>query len=122
MHYLLQKDSPKTRSIVHAHPTHVIGAMYAGFDLQKICSEFPEIYRYTKVGPTVPTLPATSVALGEATAKAFGLETSGSVQFDIVGQDRHGVTAIGTSVWDCFENIERLNHICEIVLASGARP
>jgi L-fuculose-phosphate aldolase len=41
---------------------------------------------------------------------------------DVVGQDRHGVTAKAKSPWDAFEHIERLEHICQIVLASGLRP
>ena len=28
MHYLLVKDYPKTRAVVHVHPTHVVAAMY----------------------------------------------------------------------------------------------
>ena len=38
MHYLLQKDGFQTRTVLHAHPTHVIAAMYRGFNLpQAVC-------------------------------------------------------------------------------------
>ena len=54
MHYLLTRGMPRTRAVVHVHATHVVAAIYRGFDLQKICHDFPEIYRYTRIGPTVP--------------------------------------------------------------------
>ena len=41
------------------------------------------------------------------------------VKYDIVGQANHGVCAIGPNPWDAYEHIERLEHICEIVLKSG---
>jgi ribulose-5-phosphate 4-epimerase/fuculose-1-phosphate aldolase len=36
-----------------------------------------------------------------------------------VGIKGHGVVAIDTSPWRAYEHIERLEHICKIVLASG---
>ena len=122
MHWLLLKDATKTRSIVHAHPTYTIAAMYRGFDLQVLCTQFPEIFRYTRVGPTVPNLPAVSAELGEATAQQIGVKENGQIEFDIVGQENHGVTAIGPDPWTAFEHIERLEHICKIVLMSGVHP
>ncbi len=121
MHWLLLRDAPKTRAVLHAHPTHVVAALYRGFDLQKLCTQFPEIFRYTRVGSSVPALPATSKQLGEATAKALGLDVEGpgTLQCDIVGQANHGVTAVAPDPWSAFEHIERLDHICEIVLKSG---
>ena len=99
--------------------------MYAGWDLQDLASEFPEVSRYTKVGPTVPILPVTSEILAEETFEAFtnfkGLG-SNKLKFDIVGQKNHGVCAVGANPWDAYEHIERLEHICEIVLKSGMRP
>lgn len=123
MHYLLTRGMNRTRAVVHVHPTHVVAAIYRGFDLQKICQDFPEIYRYTRIGPTVPALPAISSELGEATAKALGVtEANPSGDFDIVGQANHGVCSMAPDPWSAYEHIERLNHICEIVLASGVSP
>ena len=42
--------------------------MYRGFDLQQVARQFPEIFRYTRVGPTVAAIPATTRELGDATA------------------------------------------------------
>ena len=96
--------------------------MYAGWDLQKLAAEFPEVSRYTKVGPTVPVLPVTSHELASATHKAMTAADSNKVIYDIVGQKNHGVCAIGANPWDAYEHIERLEHICEIVLKSGVQP
>ncbi|MEJ2230978.1 MAG: class II aldolase/adducin family protein [Nitrospirales bacterium] len=123
MHYLLVRGMHRTRAVVHVHPTHVVAAIYRGFDLQKICKDFPEIYRYTRIGPTVPALPAISKELGEATAKALGVtEGNPSGDFDIVGQANHGVCSMAPDPWSAYEHIERLDHICEIVLKSGVSP
>lgn len=123
MHYLLTKGMNRTRAVVHVHPTHVVAAIYRGFDLQKICKDFPEIYRYTRIGPTVPALPAISKELGEATAQALGVtEKNPTGEFDIVGQANHGVCSMASDPWSAYEHIERLDHICEIVLKSGVSP
>lgn len=147
MHFLLQKDAKMCRAIVHAHPTNVVAALFAGWDLVKISRMFPEISRYTKVAPTVPFLPAISYQLGLATwaslsgndydvtaEKLSEQETKYSVElkdsnnskldleFDIVGQDKHGVCSIAKDPWSAYEHIERLDHICEIVLKSGVKP
>lgn len=112
----------KTRSIVHVHPTHVVAALYAGFSLQKIARDFPEISRYTRVGPSVSAHPAGSPGLAKETYEKMTHTAQGYFKYDIVGQECHGVAALGLHPWDAYEHIERLDHICEIVLKSGARP
>ena len=121
MHWQLLKDAKKTRCILHVHPTNIVAAMYAGWDLKSMALQFPEIYRYTKVGPNVPVLPAISQALADETSRALGLK-DGHLQYDVVGQGNHGACAVATNPWDAFEHIERLEHICQIVLNSGVRP
>ncbi len=124
MHHLLLASAAKTRAVVHAHPTHVVAALYRGFNLVALGNEFPEIFRYTRIGPSVPAIPATTAALGDATADAFGVVhgTENPLSADIVGQHNHGVCAVATNPWAAFEHIERLDHVCEIVLASGVTP
>lgn len=121
MHWNLQRDSRRTRTVVHVHATHVVAAIYAGIDLQAISAEFPEISRYTRVGHTVPPLPALSRELADATAECLGLRKGGILDFDIVGQANHGVCAVAMDPWAAYEHIERLDHVCEIVLKSGVR-
>lgn len=119
MHWNLQRDSKRTRTVVHVHATHVVAAIYAGFDLQDISKEFPEISRYTRVGRTVPALPALSRELADTTGEFIGVRKDGTLEFDIVGQANHGVCAVAMDPWGAYEHIERLDHICEIVLKSG---
>ena len=119
MHWNLQRDSKRTRTVVHVHATHIVAAIYAGVDLQKISEEFPEVHRYTVVGPSVPILPALSRELADVTAECLGLRSDGTLAFDIVGQSNHGVCAVAQDPWAAYEHIERLDHVCEIVLKSG---
>jgi L-fuculose-phosphate aldolase len=119
LHRRLLVQIPDTRTIIHVHPTYTIAAMYAGFDLQQLSLEFPEIHRYTKVAPNVPNVPAISHILAEATCKALQLQPDGNISANIVGLDRHGVISVARDPWAAFEHIERLEHICQIVLASG---
>jgi ribulose-5-phosphate 4-epimerase/fuculose-1-phosphate aldolase len=123
MHMLLQSISDGgSWTVIHAHPTNVVAAMYAGFDLSRLAEDFPELGRNTRVAPNVGILPATSVALGEATLDAMTGGGRTSLLYDIVGQDRHGVAAVARTPWEAFEHVERLEHCCEIVLKSGVRP
>tara|TARA_B100000424_G_C22871338_1_gene464004 strand:+ start:408 stop:1025 length:618 start_codon:yes stop_codon:yes gene_type:complete len=124
MHDKLQRYHKGTRAVVHLHPTNIIAAMFAGWDLQDLASRFPEVSRYTRVGPSVPVLPVTSTELANATWTAMTEPTNRrrKVCYDIVGQAAHGVCAIGPNPWDAYEHIERLEHICEIVLRSGVKP
>jgi L-fuculose-phosphate aldolase len=121
MHRLLQGEGLTTRAVVHLHPTYIVSAMFAGWDLQHLSALFPEVDRYTRVGPTVPALPATSQALAECTFSSM-TDPMGNRIFDVVGQDRHGVCAVAGDPWSAYEHIERLEHVCEIVLKSGVHP
>jgi L-fuculose-phosphate aldolase len=120
MHLMLQRSYKATRAVVHLHPTNIIAAMYAGWDLQILAAEFPEVSRYTRVGPSVPVLPVTSSELAFATYGAMTKDRK--IIYDIVGQAAHGVCSVGKNPWDAFEHIERLEHICEIALRSGVTP
>lgn len=120
MHWLLQRNAVNSRAVLHVHPTHVIAALHAGWDLQKLCEPFAEIYRYTRVGPNVPAIPAVTEKLGLATYLAMC--PTDTLEYDIVGQVGHGVCAVGPNPWEAYEHIERLDHICEIVLKSGIKP
>jgi L-fuculose-phosphate aldolase len=120
LHLALQAQRlNRPTAVVHLHPTYTVAAMYAGLDLHSISLEFPEISRYTRVGHSVSALAATSVELASACELAFLACSCGQTP-DIVGLDRHGVVAVGRDPWSAYEHIERLEHICQMVLASGA--
>ena len=96
MHWNIQKNCKKTRCVLHLHPTYIVAAMHAGLDLKEISKE-----------------------LATLTSECLGVTLNSSIEYDIVGQKGHGVCSVGNNPWDAFEHIERLEHICKIVLASG---
>ncbi len=123
LHFGLQKEMGQhkndVRVIVHVHPTYCIAAMHAGIDLSTISSAFPELNRYTKVAPNVGDVAPISQELADHCHKNLQLDEQGNIAYDIVGIKGHGVVSIDTSPWRAYEHIERLEHICKIVLASG---
>jgi L-fuculose-phosphate aldolase len=123
LHFGLQKEmgqhAGEVRVVVHVHPTYCIAAMHAGIDLSTISNAFPELNRYTKVAPNVGDVPPISQELADRCHENLQLDDNGNIAYDIVGIKGHGVVAIDTSPWRAYEHIERLEHICKIVLASG---
>ena len=121
MHLGLQtKIDTEVRVVMHFHPTYTTAAMYAGIDLQNLLNEFPELSRYTTVGPNVGILPPVTQDLADACINNIGFDVeTGEIKYNIIGMDRHGVVAVDTTPWRAYEHIERLEHICKIVLASG---
>jgi L-fuculose-phosphate aldolase len=122
LHFGLQKQMGQhlgeVRVVVHVHPTYCIAAMHAGIDLSTISTAFPELNRYTKVAPNVGDVPPISQELADRCHENLQLDSLGNIAYDIVGIKGHGVVAIDTSPWRAYEHIERLEHICKIVLAS----
>jgi L-fuculose-phosphate aldolase len=123
LHFGLQKEmgqhNGEVRVVVHVHPTYCIAAMHAGIDLSTISDAFPELNRYTKVASNVGDVPPISQELANQCFEKLELDSMGNIAYDIVGIKGHGVVAIDTSPWRAYEHIERLEHICKIVLASG---
>ena len=120
LHYELQRNiNTEVRVVLHMHPTYTVAAMYAGIELSDLVKEFPELGRYTRVGKNVGNVPPISQELADATVPSFEIYAGGSLDNHIVGIDRHGVVSVDTSPWRAYEHIERLEHICRIVLASG---
>jgi L-fuculose-phosphate aldolase len=123
LHFGLQQamgqHAGEVRVVVHVHPTYCIAAMHAGIDLGTVCDAFPELNRYTRVAPNVGDVAPISQELADACHHNLGLDRDGNIKFDIVGIKGHGVVAIGHTPWSAYEHIERLEHICKIVLASG---
>ena len=124
LHFGLQRKmgqhSNDVRVVMHFHPTYCVAAMHAGIELDKLVKDFPELGRYTKVAPNVPDVAPISQELADETISRLGVDHDGNIAHDIIGIKGHGVVAIDTSPWRAYEHIERLEHICQIVLASGA--
>jgi L-fuculose-phosphate aldolase len=122
LHFGLQREmgqhSDDVRVVVHLHPTYCVAAMHAGIELGAIAKQFPELSRYTKVAFNVGDVAPISQELADQCHHHLELDKDGNIAYDIVGIKGHGVVAIDTSPWRAFEHIERLEHICKIVLAS----
>jgi len=123
LHFGLQREMGQhkndVRVVVHVHPTYCVAAMHAGIDLSTIVDSFPELSRYTRVAPNVGDVAPISQELADRCHENLKLDDQGNIAYDIVGIKGHGVVAIDTSPWRAYEHIERLEHICKIVLASG---
>jgi L-fuculose-phosphate aldolase len=123
LHFGLQREmgqhASEVRVVVHLHPTYCVAAMHRGIELGELVRDFPELSRYTKVAPNVGDVPPISQELADRCHEHLELDREGNIAYDIVGIRGHGVVAIDTSPWRAFEHIERLEHICKIVLASG---
>ncbi len=121
LHFGLQKQMGQhdsdVRVVMHFHPTYCVAAMHAGIELSEITKDFPELSRYTKVGKNVPDVPPISQELANKCFESFNLQRDGIIYYDIIGIKGHGVVTVDTSPWRAFEHIERLEHICKIVLA-----
>jgi L-fuculose-phosphate aldolase len=123
LHFGLQKNMGQhyndVRVVMHFHPTYCVAAMHRGIELSSLADDFPELSRYTSVAPNVGDVPPISQELADQCFEKLNLDYDGNIDYDIVGIKGHGVVAIDTSPWRAFEHIERLEHICQIVLASG---
>ena len=123
LHFGLQRQmgqhENEVRVVVHVHPTYCVAAMHQGIELADLATDFPELSRYTKVAPNVGDVPPISQQLADECHRNLELDNHGYIKYDIVGIRGHGVVAIDTTPWRAFEHIERLEHICKIVLASG---
>ena len=122
LHFGLQKKMGQhandVRVVMHFHPTYCVAAMHAGIDLDQLVKNFPELGRYTKVAPNVPDVAPISQELADETISRLGVDHDGNIAHDIIGIKGHGVVSIDSSPWRAFEHIERLEHICQIVLAA----
>jgi len=123
LHFGLQREMGQHRNdirvVMHFHPTYTVAAMHRGIVLQDLVQDFPELSRYTRVAPNVGDVPPISQELADECHRALKLDREGNIDYDIVGIKGHGVVAVDTTPWRAFEHIERLEHICHIVLASG---
>lgn len=103
---------------VHVHSMNTVSLFslatklgFLGLVEDNFRSQWPELFRYTKLGKTVPYLYPGSHELHESIKDSFQSSTS-----DIIVLDRHGVIAVGESLEECKEHIQRLEHVSEITL------
>ena len=119
LHYEILKHIKKDICIIHLHPTAIISAMFAGFNLSTLSKSFPELGRYTKVAFNTENVPPLSKDLAiQCMANLKYDSKQEKFRNDIVGIPNHGIVSIGKNAYDAFEHVERLEHIATIVLLS----
>ncbi len=104
---------------VHVHSPHTV-ALFALFnskgrlaDIENhIKTAWPEFFRYTQLGKTVPYLAPGSFSLHNSIESSFTADENN----DIIVLERHGVFSVGNTFEFCRENIERLEHVSAMVL------
>lgn len=117
----LLSNGGDAKASVHVHSPNTV-ALFSLFQNDQVLlnqlemslnTDWPELFRYTYVGITVPFLKPGSKELHDAIANSF----DGSVySCGIVVMQRHGVIATGVSLEHCREHIHRLEHVCSILL------
>jgi len=111
LHNGLLKQTDQEQFVVHLHPTYIVAAMYKDIQLNQLQDQFPELSRYTRIAPNVPVVPPISQELADKCIDNLMASN------DIVGITAHGVVSRGNTLYDAYEHIERLEHICKIVVA-----
>lgn len=111
--HLLALNKTKQFISVHVHPPSTV-ALFSCQETVKLENEigcrWPELFRYTKLGTTVPELAPGSHELHESIGNAFKNDT------DIIVMKKHGVLAVGPSAEACKNHIVRLEHVSNILL------
>ena len=123
MHYLLTRGMNRTRAVVHVHPPMWWQPSIEDSTSKKFAKIFRKSTATLELGP--PFRPSLRLAQNLARRRRRPWESqkpNPAGDFDIVGQANHGVCSMAPDPWSAYEHIERLDHICQIVLASGVSP
>jgi len=104
--------SPKTVALFEIYSRFYgnIGESFTGYLENEIMTNWPELFRFTKLGTTIPFLDPGSKELHDAISKSF-LDKP-----DIIVLQRHGVLAVGKNLQEAIEHCIRLEHISSILL------
>ena len=151
-HIAALKSSGKKASVhVHSPNTVALAALFEEKSERRfgpnttnlvdmLNSNWPELFRHTRVGSVVRFLDPGSkmlhgsieASLGYWEDEIIGTEDADNLELinvkkfnDIVIMQRHGVLATGNNVDECMEHIVRTEHVCSILLkivtASGGK-
>lgn len=108
---------------IHIHPIATVALFTKAWRANQIQalqyeikSQWPELFRYTSLGETVAPHAPGSKELHEAIKDSFKSNLSDT---DICVMVNHGVMAVGDSLEQATEHIERLEHVCKILLKMG---
>lgn len=115
----LKYTNKKVSIHVHSPSTTALFSKYSDEYLMEleseVCFEWPELFRYTKLGQTVPFLDPGSEELHDLISRSFMNDPN----TDIIVLQNHGVFAVGNTPDEAHEHIVRLEHISNILLEMG---
>lgn len=117
--HLIALQTTNKIASVHVHSLETVALFSLAYKMkflplleENLKTQWAELFRYTKVGETVPYLAPGSKELHEGISHSF----SDHKKSDIVVLDQHGVIAVGDSLEECKEHIIRLEHVSKMVL------
>lgn len=111
MHLECYRRRSDVRAVIHAHPPHAIACTLAGLSLSK-CT-LPEVVYDLGI---IPTAPYATPASEENPRAIGGLVES----YDAIILDRHGSLTVGSTLWDAYFRLERVEHSAQITLYANA--
>jgi L-fuculose-phosphate aldolase len=111
LHLECYQRRPDVQAVIHAHPPNAIACTLVGISLAKCV--LPEVVY--DLG-TIPTLPYATPASAEGPERVRELIG----RFDALMLERHGSVTIGTTLWEAYMRLERLEHSAQIALSANA--
>ncbi len=109
MHLEAYRQRPDVHGVVHAHPPTTVAFTIAGVSLAKCV--LPEV---------VITLGSIPTAEYATPSTAEGPEVVRDLvrDYDAIVLDRHGTLTVGTTVWDAYLRLEKVEHTAEVTLVA----
>lgn len=109
MHLECYRQRTDVMAVIHAHPPMTIACTLAGVSLAK-CT-LPEVLY--DLG-TIPTAKYATPASEENPLAIYELVKT----FDAIVLSRHGTLTVGTTLWDAYMRLERVEHSAQVTLAA----
>lgn len=111
LHLECYRQRADIRAVIHAHPANAIACTLVGISLAKCI--LPEVVY--DLG-TIPTLPYATPASPEGPERIRELIT----RYDALLLERHGSVTVGTTLWEAYMRLERIEHSAQIALSANA--
>jgi L-fuculose-phosphate aldolase len=110
MHLFIYRQRPDVVAVVHAHPPYATGFAAAGRGLQQCV--FPEVIVGLGAVPLADYATPSTDEVARSLAPFVG-------EADAILLANHGLVAYGTSLWDAYYKLEKVEHACHITLVAS---
>jgi L-fuculose-phosphate aldolase len=109
MHFFIYKERPDIRAVVHAHPIVTTAIAVAGLSLDACI--LPEIVMTIGIVPLADYATPSTFEVPDSIRDLLP-------EHDVILLANHGAIAVGSSLWEAYFKMERLEHYAQIFLAS----